>query len=181
MIETIACSHCTKHYEVTNLGKQANGGFQRRFSCGRKTSGLTCPDCNVELRRSLRIRTNNAITKRYEKTKKGFLMRAYRNMQSRVTGVQWKKSHLYQNLSLLPREDFYAWSLLDQGFNLLFDSWTKAGFPRKISPSIDRIDSSLGYELSNIRWITHSENSRLGSISQAKKRREAEAQKSPNA
>jgi hypothetical protein len=110
--------------------------------------------------RERRRLNGNSITKRYEKTKKGFLMRAYRNMQSRVTGVQWKKYHLYQNLELMPREDFYGWALHNNTFNDLYETWVASGYDRKLSPSVDRINASVGYIHGNIQWLTHSENSR---------------------
>jgi hypothetical protein len=44
----------------------------------------------------LRKKNKNEYTKRYEKTKHGFLMRLYRNIKSRITGVQKKKYHLYE-------------------------------------------------------------------------------------
>lgn len=112
-----------------------------------------------------RERNHNADVKKYEKTIPGFLMRAYRNMQSRVTGVQKKKWHLYRGLSLLPRQDFYAWARDNWTFFELWLDWEKSGYDRKLTPSVNRIDSSIGYELDNIEWLTHSENSRLGSIS----------------
>lgn len=115
--------------------------------------------------REYRRRTGNINTKRYEKTVKGFLMRTYRNMQSRVTGVQWKKAHLYLGKSLLPREDFYAWAKNDATFQILFAIWEANNYDHKLTPSINRINPSLGYEMGNIEWLTHSENSRLGSLS----------------
>lgn len=111
-------------------------------------------------RRNYRARTNNQSTKKYEKTKKGFLMRCYRNMQSRICGVQKLKAHLYLGKDLLPRQDFYEWAFTDKEFNRLFKEWEEQGYPQKLSPSINRIDSDLGYELSNMEWLTHSENSR---------------------
>jgi hypothetical protein len=101
-----------------------------------------------------------ACIKYERKSKQGFLMRAYRNMQSRVTGVQSRKHHLYVGKELLPRAEFYAWSLADPDFNRLFDAWLAAGHPRRTCPSIDREDSALGYAFGNIRWITFSENCR---------------------
>ena len=118
--------------------------------------------------RDRRKRTGNSDTKKYEKTKKGFLMRCYRNMKSRVAGIQYLKSHLYKGKYLLDKNVFYKWSLENVDFHSLFDIWESSGYDRKITPSIDRIDASIGYELNNIRWITHSENSRLGSISEAR-------------
>ncbi len=46
------------------------------------------------IQRENRKITNNIYTRRYEKTKKGFLVRLYRNMQSRTNGIQKKKYHL---------------------------------------------------------------------------------------
>jgi hypothetical protein len=87
-------------------------------------------------------------------------MRAYRNMQSRVTGVQKLKFHLYAGKSLLPRESFYDWAIASNSFHDLFATWEASGYPRKLTPSVNRKDSKRGYELDNMEWVTHSENSR---------------------
>ena len=92
-------------------------------------------------------------------------MRAYRNMQSRITGVQWRKAHLYAGKQLLPRDHFYEWAYGDQQFHMLFAIWQASGYNRKLTPSVDRVNSALGYSLDNMRWVTHSENSRGGSRS----------------
>lgn len=115
--------------------------------------------------RDYRKKNGNASTKRYEKTPKGFLVRLYRNMQSRISGVQKQKHQLYKGKALLPREDFYSWALNSPEFKSLFREWEKKGYDRKFTPSVDRIDSSKGYELGNMEWVTHSENSRRGSLS----------------
>ncbi len=119
---------------------------------------------DLERQKKYRKLTNNKTTKKYEKTKNGFLMRLYRNMQSRVLGIQKKVTHLYKNKSLLERSDFYKWALESEDFEKLFSAWEKSHYDRKLTPTVDRIDSSKGYELDNIRWLTHSENSRLGAI-----------------
>lgn len=115
--------------------------------------------------RQHRKKTGNINTKIYEKTPKGFLMRSYRNMQSRVTGVQKQKFHLYKGKELLERDLFYSWSLNSDTFNKLFKEWEQSGYERKLTPSVDRIDSNKGYVLGNMEWVTHSENSRRGSLS----------------
>ncbi len=115
--------------------------------------------------RDLRKHNGNGTTKKYEKTIPGFLMRCYRNMQSRVTGVQKKKAHLYLGLSLLDRQSFYDWARNDWQFYGLWLDWIKSDYDRKLTPSINRIDSTRGYEPDNIEWLTHSENSRLGNMS----------------
>lgn len=131
---------------------------------------MTREDKNEKQRR-LRDANGNYYTKKYEKTPNGFLMRLYRNMQSRITGVQKQKSHLYVGKELLSREDFYKWAKETTviKFTEMFEVYKNSGFDRKLSPTVDRVDSQKGYTLDNMRWLTHSENSRLGSLSQRNK------------
>lgn len=119
----------------------------------------------LENQREYRRNNGNIVTKRYERTRKGKLMRIYRNMQSRVTGIQRKKAHLYLGKELLPREQFYDWALSSDEFELLYRGWVDSGYDRRLAPTVDRIDSEKGYTLDNMRWLTHSENSRLGALS----------------
>lgn len=118
--------------------------------------------------RDLRIRNNNAHTKKYERTKKGFLVRKYRNMRSRIEGIQKEKFHLYENKYLLEKQKFYSWALRDDTFHELFNCWEKQNYSRKLCPSVDRIDPTKGYELDNMEWVTHSENSRRGGLKKSK-------------
>lgn len=109
-------------------------------------------------------------SKMYEKTPKGFLMRTYRNMQSRVAGIQKKKAHLYKGLAILPRNDFYAWAWDNVDFWRLYKQWAATDFTdRRLTPSINRIDSEKGYTIDNIEWLTHSINSSLGGLSPKRK------------
>ena len=112
----------------------------------------------------------NADTLKYERTKGGKLMRIYRNMLSRITGVQKKKAHLYEGKCLLPKSEFYEWAMRSPEFHRLFADWERSGYQRKLAPSVDRIFSSMGYSLENMEWVTHSENSRRGSASRHSKR-----------
>ena len=91
-------------------------------------------------------------------------MRKYRNMQSRILGIQKLKKHLYVGKSLLSREDFYRWAFQSETLKRLYSEWVKSGYSRKLTPSVDRIDPKIGYEISNMEWVTHSENSRRSSI-----------------
>jgi hypothetical protein len=115
--------------------------------------------------REYRKRIGNANTKKYEKTPSGFLMRAYRNMQSRVTGVQKHKAYLYIGKELLPRETFYEWATHQEAFWKLFREWEQSRYDQRQTPTVDRVDSSRGYSLDNMEWITNSENSRRGATS----------------
>jgi len=103
--------------------------------------------------------------KHYRKTKYAFLSKAYKNLRQRCTGVQTIKQHIYLGLEYLDKETFIEWSLNNQEFNNLFTEFENSLFDRCLSPSVDRKDSSKGYVLDNIRWITNSENSILGNKS----------------
>ena len=118
-----------------------------------------CKECKKESQRELRFVTNNIWTKRYEKTKKGFLVRMYRNMTSRVNGVQKKYSHLYGGLDIMPKQDFYDFALNNNKFHELFEQWENALYQRRLTPSIDRINAKFGYVLDNVQFLTLSENS----------------------
>jgi hypothetical protein len=101
----------------------------------------------------------------YTKTVKGFVMRLYRNMKNRVTGVNKSRTHLYLGKDLLPLEEFYTFAFGSALFYQLFGAYKESGWDRKLAPSIDRIDSSKGYTLDNMEWVTMSENSRRGANS----------------
>lgn len=117
-----------------------------------------------EKQRQYRFLNDNACTKKYEKTISGFLVRLYRNMKSRVTGVQKAKHHLYEGKELIDREDFYEWAKGSPEFYELFGDYKQSGYERKLAPSVDRVDSEKGYSLDNMEWVTMSENSRRGSL-----------------
>lgn len=121
-----------------------------------------------EWQRAYRKVSENKHTKLYEKTPNGFLMRVYRNMKSRIFGIQKLKQHLYVGKHLLDKSDFYKWSLDNKNFNELFEIWKTSNYDRRLTPSIDRIDSSKGYELSNMQWIPFHENCRKTSRNKGK-------------
>lgn len=122
----------------------------------------TCRSCKNGKQKSSRKSNGNAHTKKYEKSKPGYLMRSYNNMLGRVLGRV--KPHLYEGLPILDRDLFYKWSLNNEDFNRLFQEYEESGYDQRLAPSVDRVDSKLGYTLDNIRWLTHAENSSLGSI-----------------
>lgn len=142
------------------LIEQALEDFPRKIDCAEGRS-WRCQVCVNASQRARRQRNGNSDTKRHEKTPQGFLMRAYRNMKSRVTGVQKEKAHLYQGLPILPKEDFYAWSRDNVDFWRLFRQWVASGYDRRLTPSVNRVDPEQGYVFPNLEWITHSLNSGL--------------------
>ena len=52
------------------------------------------------------------------------------------------------------------WAESDPEFIRLFKEWEESGYEYKLTPSIDRIDNSRGYDLDNIQFLTLSENSK---------------------
>lgn len=122
----------------------------------------------LEYQRERRKLNNNSYTKKYEKSPKGFIMRLYRNMLSRINGIQKQKFHLYEGKTILPKNQFYDWALMNDKFLELFNQYKNSNFDRKLCPSVDRVDSNLGYELDNMEWVTHAENSRRGAFSKHK-------------
>ncbi len=123
----------------------------------------------LEWQRAYRAANGNIHTKKYEKTVSGFLMRLYRNMLSRVSGVQKAKYHLYAGKTIdFSKEEFYTFAKASKAFNTLWQAYESSGYLQVLAPTIDRVDSSSGYSFDNIEWVTHSENSRRGSISRHK-------------
>ena len=123
-----------------------------------------------ERQREYRRANGNLCTLKYERTKGGKLMRCYRNMESRILGIQSAKHHLYRGKELLSREEFYEWAMASHEFHRLFREWEESGYQMRLAPSVDRIDSQRGYTPDNMQWVTHSENSRRGATSPHRRR-----------
>lgn len=138
---------------------------------GYRVHGRVCVECRLNMQSVRRRSTKNNATKKYEKTISGFLMRKYRNMTGRVSGIQKQKSHLYGGLEILSKESFYEWASSSEEFKTMFLAYEQAGYDRKLCPTVDRINPKIGYVINNMRWLTHSENSRLGSLSKRDKSR----------
>ena len=97
-----------------------------------------------EYQRLRRQKTGNATTKKYEKTKNGFLMRLYRNMQSRIEGVQKEKFYLYEGKCLISRNDFYEWAKNNEQFHLLFENYELNNYAKQ--PRMVRLQNAVHLE-----------------------------------
>lgn len=62
------------------------------------------------------------------------------------------------------REEFLGWARGCQEFWRLYGIWRELSYEQRSSPSIDRIDNSKGYALSNLRWVPFHENVRKGAM-----------------
>jgi hypothetical protein len=87
--------------------------------------------------------------------------RRYAHMKARHDGKATHFSHC-EGKGLLSREEFFEWckdfSNLNVFIAIYFD-WAEADFPLGLSPSIDRIDPTLGYVDGNLQWLTFDQNS----------------------
>lgn len=121
--------------------------------------------------RFLRKQNGDIHTKRYERTKPGFLMRKYHHMRHRVEGrYHVPGAYMWAGKELLPKQEFYDWAMSNPSFHTLWDNWVASGYDIKLCPSVDRIDSSIGYTISNMRFITFHENRLLGALASKAKR-----------
>ncbi len=148
---TKVCNVCKKELPIKLFNKHLSTADKRQNQCRPCRNKV-----QVEYRKE---RGGNIKTTIYEKTFKGFLVRLYRNMKSRIDGVQKAKFYLYEGKEILSKDDFYNWALNNLDYKILFDNYKESGFDRKLAPSVDRVDSNIGYVLSNMRFITHSQNS----------------------
>lgn len=96
-----------------------------------------------------------------KKCVKTFINIRYDGIQNRVSGHGDTR---YRGLNRCTREEFKEWASEQKGLHILHKEWSITGNKLKDCPSIDRIDPTRGYTVGNMRWITHSENSRLGGL-----------------
>jgi hypothetical protein len=87
-----------------------------------------------------------------------FLSELYVAMSERTKGNRTKRPDLYKNLPILPKDVFYNWAKNHPEFLKLYKRWFTSGFDRKLTPTINRMNSSKGYTLDNIEWMTNSQN-----------------------
>jgi len=114
-----------------------------------------------KLKRRLYSRTEKARNyhKEYLKTRKGYLTAKYVSMKSRVDGRGSKHNrHVYAGLPICTKEEFIEWSIQDLDFIRLFSEYDRGVTELKQAPSIDRIDSTNGYVLGNMQWLSLSDN-----------------------
>jgi hypothetical protein len=100
----------------------------------------------------------------YRRSKPGLVRRCWHKMKQRISGKNTLNPHLYAGKELLPVDTFIEWARDSKDLDRLHDQWVKSGYDIRYTPSVDRINSNIGYVLENIRWVTHQENSRMAMI-----------------
>lgn len=89
-----------------------------------------------------------------------FLSNLYSAMKRRVTtGTNTNTPHLYVGKPIMPRDVFMSWAKNHPDFLEMYKRWVSCNFDRKLTPVVNRLDSSKGYVLSNVEWVTNSQNS----------------------
>ena len=62
---------------------------------------------------------------------------------------------------MISKQEYYNFSLNDEGYNRLMELWRVNNYNEKLTPSLDRIDKTRGFVEDNLRWVTNSEQSRF--------------------
>jgi hypothetical protein len=106
------------------------------------------------------VEEHNQWLRDWRKTLVGKASAAYYAMQQRVRGQVHRSNHAGLNIVSMP--EFLDWATADQEYIRLYDAWVTSGYVFSLTPSIDRIDVDIGYEIGNMRWLTQSENARRG-------------------
>lgn len=145
------CSTCGNMRELTS------------FSYRNKAEGTRhsrCKSCFSKQDNKYRSRLNGMRGRSFEVSSRSFLLSTYGVMKQRVM------THpRYKGLELCTKKEFITWAEKDLDFNWLFVQYKNSKGVRALAPSVDRIDSSKGYTLDNMRFLTLSENGRLGANS----------------
>lgn len=92
--------------------------------------------------------------------------RRYAEMKSRVEGRSTNRSNSFGK-ELLSLAEFKEWCTSDPHFTIflvIYMDWVRSGFNLMLTPSVDRVDSKLGYTADNMQWLTFVENCEKNNI-----------------
>jgi len=93
-------------------------------------------------------------------------------MLQRVNGKNTRHPHLFKGKPILEREFFKTWSKNHPEFLMLYKQWVMSRYNNKLTPSVNRLDSSRGYTIDNMEWVTFSQNCTMaGAINRMKARK----------
>ena len=117
-----------------------------------------CKECT---KKYMRERDTREIDKkRYRTNPNRYLSHKYRMMKNRCNG-KIAQSPSYNGRSIMSKDEWNDFCNESRDvFMELYLKWQESGFKIALSPSIDRIDNSRGYDRDNVQWLTNSENLR---------------------
>jgi len=84
---------------------------------------------------------------KYMRTKKGILASIYGHQRHSSK----RRGHIMPTYS---KEELGEWLFSHKDFDTLYGEWICSGYLKETKPSVDRIDDSIGYSLSNIQLLT---------------------------
>lgn len=92
-------------------------------------------------------------TQKFRRTPKGVLTNLYSKMKDR---------NIEKGFGPLPftLNDLHFRYLTDDTFLRLFDEWKESGYQKKLKPSFDRVNPTIGYSMKNIEIKSWGENRR---------------------
>lgn len=97
----------------------------------------------------------------YRHTLSGLIRDIHDKMRGRCVRGCSTTPYLYVGKFLPSAETFRAFALKSIKLRNLYNKWKRVDYDLKSRPTPDRINPKKGYELSNIRFMTYSENSSL--------------------
>ena len=128
-------------------------------------SGLSCRciDCekirNKEYHKVRKTKNSLSWQKIRDKRKcdlKTMAYSLYKGIYNRVHGFDRPS---YKGLPYPSLADFYELALNSETLKQLMSQWKKRNYDKRYSPTVDRIINSEGYKISNIQFLTKSDNS----------------------
>ncbi len=88
-----------------------------------------------------------------------YMKKKYAALRQRQSGAGKRRSGAFGK-PILTWEEFWQWYLETKDtFEKLFQTYLDSDNNPCLAPSVDRKDSKKGYEIGNLQWLTHSENS----------------------
>ena len=91
----------------------------------------------------------------YKRTKNGLIATIYDNQKSNSK----QRGNKPPNYKMVELKD---WFYLQPNQELLYINWVESGYEKKLRPSVDRLDDSKEYSLSNIQLMTWEQNNKKG-------------------
>lgn len=88
-----------------------------------------------------------------------FVRKLYKKMENTVSEHGYYK---YKNKIICKKGEFYRFALNDLYLAKIFVMWFYGGHQLKETPTVDRKDSSRGYEINNIQFINFMDNTIIG-------------------
>lgn len=119
---------------------------------------VVCFDCKKQKINYGFNRCNGCLRNYKRRTRPRFYLGTCYSEICRRVKTKTKTRTIYYGLNKCTREEFIARFENDHQFLTHFSNWQKNGYKRGLAPSIDRIDNTKGYEISNLQFLSNVDN-----------------------